>query len=118
MSFAQVKYVVDESMLKTEEDGDLEEQDVSPAPRPGQNVGAVEGETRKIRFNPEHHIMLEEARKIKKNAKAGDEISFPLEAKENFGMIAAQTAKQVIIQRIREAEKESIYGEFKNAKEK
>ena len=33
-------------------------------------------------------------------------------------MIAAQTAKQVIIQRIREAEKESIYGEFKNAKGK
>ena len=80
--------------------------------------GVKEGEVRKIRFNPEHHIMLEEAQKIKKNAKAGDEISFPLETKENFGMIAAQTAKQVIIQRIREAEKESIYGEFKNAEGK
>ena len=38
---------------------------------------------------------------------------FPLETKDNFGMIVAQTAKQVIIQRIREAEKESILNEFK-----
>lgn len=114
MSFAQVKYVVDESMLKTEEDGE-ENEDSVVAPTlsrsPDQSDG--KGETKKIRFNPEHHIMLEEARKIKKNAKSGDEIAFPLETKENFGMIAAQTAKQVIIQRIREAEKESIYGEFK-----
>mgnify|MGYP001574671138 FL=1 len=104
MSFAQIKYVVDESMLKTEEDAsdEIEEEEVK------------EGEIKKIRFNPEHHIMLEEARKIKKNAQTGDEIIFPLETKDNFGMIAAQTAKQVIIQRIREAEKESIYGEFKN----
>jgi len=103
MSFVQAKYVVDESMLKTEEDtsDENEEEEIK------------EGEVKKIRFNPEHHIMLEEAKKIKKNAKAGDEITFPLETKENFGMIAAQTAKQVIIQRIREAEKESIYGEFK-----
>lgn len=104
MSFAQVKYVVDESMLKTDEESDDE---------PAEETETKEGEARKIRFNPEHHIMLEEARKIKKNAKSGDEITFPLETKENFGMIAAQTAKQVIIQRIREAEKESIYGEFK-----
>jgi len=103
MSFAQAKYVVDESMLKPEDDtsDENEEEEVK------------EGEIKKIRFNPEHHIMLEEAKKIKKNAKAGDEITFPLETKENFGMIAAQTAKQVIIQRIREAEKESIYDEFK-----
>src|SRR3989338_2601315 len=106
MSFAQAKYVVDESMLKTEDDtsDENEEEEVKEV---------KEGEIKKIRFNPEHHIMLEEAKKIKKNAKAGDEINFPLETKENFGMIAAQTAKQVIIQRIREAEKESIYGEFK-----
>ena len=102
MSFAQIKYVVDESMLKTEED-ESEELDAAPTP-PTQH---------RVRFNPEHHIMLEEAQKIKKNAKAGDEMAFPLETKDDFGMIAAQTAKQVIIQRIREAEKESIYGEFK-----
>ena len=110
MSFAQAKYVVDESMLKTEEDESDDNEHEMP---PRQEVVSDIGEVKKIRFNPEHHIMLEEAKKIKKNAKAGDEITFPLETKENFGMIAAQTAKQVIIQRIREAEKESIYGEFK-----
>lgn len=103
MSFVQVKYVIDKSMLKAEEDASDENEEKE----------AKGGETKKIRFNPEHHIMLEEAQKIKRNAQSGDEIAFPLETKDNFGMIAAQTAKQVIIQRIREAEKESIYGEFK-----
>src|SRR3989304_2930515 len=99
MSFVQAKYVVDESMLKTDADEDDEnEHEMSPK----QEVVSDGAETKKIRFNPEHHIMLEEAKKIKKNAKSGDEITFPLETKENFGMIAAQTAKQVIIQRIRE----------------
>ena len=62
--------------------------------------------------------MLEEAQKIKKNAKAGDEITFLWKQKENFGMIAAQTAKQVIIQRIREAEKNQFTANSKNAKGK
>jgi len=110
MSFVQAKYVVDESMLKTDADEDDENEHEMPPKKESVSDGA---EVKKIRFNPEHHIMLEEAKKIKKNAKSGDEITFPLETKENFGMVAAQTAKQVIIQRIREAEKESIYGEFK-----
>ena len=75
MSFVQAKYVVDESMLKTEEESDDET---------AEEAVVKEGEVRKIRFNPEHHIMLEEARKIKKNAKAGDEITFPLETKRKF----------------------------------
>ena len=49
---------------------------------------------------------------MKGNAELGEEIIFPLETQEDFGRIAAQTAKQVIIQRIREAERESIVGEF------
>src|SRR3989344_5842818 len=69
MSVAQAKYVVDESMLKPEDDtGDENEEEE-----------VKEGEIKKIRFNPEHHIMLEEAKKIKKNAKSGDVITFPLE---------------------------------------
>ncbi|MEK7085273.1 MAG: NusA N-terminal domain-containing protein [Patescibacteria group bacterium] len=52
----------------------------------------------RVRYNPEHHILLEDARKIKKDAKLEDEIVFPLEAKDDYGRIAAQTAKQVIIQ--------------------
>ena len=56
--------------------------------------------------------MLEDAKKIKKGVELNDEIVFPLEAKEDYGRIAAQTAKQVIIQRIREAERTSIIDEY------
>jgi len=63
-------------------------------------------------FNPEHHIWLSDAKKIKKGAEVGEEISFPLENKGDFGRIASQTAKQVIIQKIREAERLSVLKEY------
>ena len=66
----------------------------------------------KVRFNDEHHLLIEDARKIKKDAVVGEEVVFPLEPKDDFGRIAAQTAKQVIIQKIREAEKVSVLGEY------
>lgn len=66
----------------------------------------------RLRFNPEHHILLDDAQKIRKDVKVDDEIVFPLESKDDFGRIAAQTAKQVIIQKIREAEKVSVFGDF------
>ncbi|KKP87738.1 MAG: Transcription termination factor NusA [Candidatus Nomurabacteria bacterium GW2011_GWA2_35_80] len=50
--------------------------------------------------------------KIKKDVELNDEVIFPLESKEDYGRIAAQTAKQVIIQRIREAERTSIINEY------
>ena len=56
--------------------------------------------------------MLEDAQRIKKDAKLDEEISFPLEAQEDFGRIAAQAAKQVIMQKIREAERASIISEY------
>lgn len=110
MSFSQIKYAVDESMLKTDDDKseDLDHDDAFKNGAPSDGA-----EIKKVRFNPEHHIMLDEAKKIKKSVNPGDEVVFPLETKDDFGMIAAQTAKQVIIQRIREAEKESILNEFK-----
>ena len=49
---------------------------------------------------------------MKKDAIVGEEITFPLETKKDYGRIAAQTAKQVIIQRIREAERASAMSEF------
>ena len=58
--------------------------------------------------------MIEDARKIKKDAQINDELIFPLETRDDFGRIAAQTAKQVIIQRLREAEKISILAEYKD----
>ena len=116
--FSQVKIVVDESMLKLEEEE--AETPITGAKTPEPEFPAVdeieeaEKEPRKVRFNPERHIMIEEARKIKKGVKPGDELVFPLETKEDYGRIAAQTAKQVIIQRIREAERESMLSEYKN----
>ena len=58
--------------------------------------------------------MLEEAEKIKPGAKLGDEIEIKLDTHEDYGRIAAQTAKQVIIQRIREAERESVFHLYKD----
>jgi N utilization substance protein A len=61
--------------------------------------------------NPKGEISLEEAKKTDESAELGDEIGFLLEM-EDFGRIAAQTAKQVIFQRVREAEWESVHREY------
>ncbi len=107
-SFLQVKIVVDETtarMINPEEGEEIDLGDTEDI--------RDEGDER-VRFNPEHHILLEDAKLIKSDAKLGDEIIFPLETQENYGRIAAQTAKQVIIQRIREAERGSIIDEYGN----
>ncbi len=102
--FSQIKIVVDESMLKPElADG---EEDVEDEETEG------EEEEKKIRFDEEKHIMLSTAKMIKRDTNVGDELIFPLESKDDFGRIAAQTAKQVIMQKIREAEKDSALSEF------
>lgn len=106
-TFNQIKIVVDESMLKPEEEDDGEEE-TAPEPLIEEHP---DGE-RLVRFDPEKHIMIETARLIKKDVALGEELIFPLESKDDFGRIAAQTAKQVIIQKIREAEKESALAEF------
>src|SRR5690606_24590285 len=57
-----------------------------------------------VEWNPAVHLTLEEARKRKPDAQIGDVIEEPVESVE-FGRIAAQTAKQVIVQKVREAER-------------
>jgi transcription termination/antitermination protein NusA len=57
-------------------------------------------------------IALEQARAYDLEAKVGDVMPIPL-AMEGFGRIAAQTAKQVIIQKVREAERDIVYSEYK-----
>ena len=80
-----------------------------------QNNDSGEGEEEKcLKFNPEKHITLEEAKKIRADAEVGEEIIFSLESKMEFGRIAAMTAKQVILQRIREVERDAIVSEFKS----
>lgn len=103
-SFYQIKIVADETTTRIDDpENGLKASDM-----------LLDEEDERPKFNAEHHITLEDARKIKKEAKVGDEIVFPLETKDDYGRIAAQTAKQVIIQRLREAEKESTLGEYKD----
>ncbi|MBX2866462.1 transcription termination factor NusA [Candidatus Kaiserbacteria bacterium] len=104
-AFEQVKTVVDESLVRMEEEGEEIEEVETPEVD-------EDGEEKLPRFDAEKHIMLENAKLIKGDAQLGDELVFPLEPKDDFGRIAAQTAKQVIIQKIREAEKESALKEF------
>lgn len=66
------------------------------------------------RFNPKTEMMLAEAKTTDKKAKIGDVLEIPLEISRDFGRMAAQTAKQVIIQKIREAERSMVYGSFKD----
>jgi len=61
--------------------------------------------------NPAIEITLEKAKTISKRASVGDIINVPVETKK-FGRIAAQAAKQVVIQGIREAERNMVYDEF------
>ncbi|MCB9812324.1 transcription termination/antitermination protein NusA [Candidatus Nomurabacteria bacterium] len=107
--FNQIKIVVDESMLKPEpeldEDGNPIDEEVE------ETTEGAEEDTR-VRFDEEKHIMINNARMIKKDVERGEELIFPLEPKDDFGRIAAQTAKQVIMQKIREAEKDSALAEF------
>ncbi len=100
--FEQVKEVVEKDKVVMREEGEIEDK----------KEGKENVEDEVIYFNPEHHIFLEDAKKIKKNVEAGEEIVFPLETKDDFSRIAAQTAKQVIIQKLREAEKVSVFSEY------
>ncbi len=61
----------------------------------------------------QRQITVEEARKDKADLNVGDEYIISLPFHDDFGRIAAQTAKQVIVQRIREAEREILFEEFK-----
>ncbi len=72
-----------------------------------------EKEEDKVKFNPEKHIMVEEAKKEKADAEEGEEIEKELITKDEYRRIAAQTAKQVILQKIREAERETVFQEYK-----
>lgn len=108
------EFVVDEEEEKPEE-GKKEERKSKKKEEIHEEVAPSEGVEEKLpRFNPERDLTLEEAKKIKKDAKVGDVIEEELEAKKDYGRVAAQTAKQVIIQRIREAERDAMYDEYKN----
>lgn len=105
------KLVVEDQELPTEEE--------LAALEAAQAAGAVEepeldenGNPIK-RFNPKLEIMVSEAKKIKPDADLNETLRMELDVPGEFGRMAAQTAKQVIIQKLREAERENVFGEFK-----
>ncbi|NTU99254.1 transcription termination/antitermination protein NusA [Candidatus Falkowbacteria bacterium] len=103
-----VKMVVEdlpEEMLEQLENG--EEGIVSDA------ASEEEGEEGK-KFNPKTEIQIKDAKLIKKTVKIDDELRIKLEPPVAYGRMAAQTAKQVIIQRLREAERDMVFSEFKD----
>ncbi len=108
MQFWQIKNVVEPSMLKSEEEIAKEESgEITP-----------DIDDLKIKFNPDRHILIEEARQYEPNVNIGETIAFSLPpADEGFSRIAAQTAKQVILQKLHEAEKESVLSNFKGLEE-
>lgn len=115
MEFIQVKTVVDrDSVIIRDEEEDAEAEANFKRSRKieEEKVELNEDGEKIVYYNPEHHIFIEDAKRIKKDAKVGDELVFPLEEKSDYGRIAAQTAKQVIVQKIREAEKVSVFNEY------
>jgi len=112
VKFWQVKQVVDESMIYSEEElAEMQQKREKAAPEGGEPRPDESG---RVRFNPEKHIMLAEAKKIKPKIKAGEDLETLLEPQGDYGRIAAQTAKQVILQRIREAERDVVFEEYKS----
>ena len=110
VTFTQVKTVVDENSVRPAlSEEELEHLRAHPELREQEKSD----EELMPRYDEEKHMMLEAARLFKSNAQIGDEIIFPLEQpEEDFGRVAAQTAKQVIVQRIREAERGIVMNEY------
>ncbi len=114
LAFEQVKTVVDESSVRFPIEG--EEVEEAPHAHPFHTEEEVLAEGELPRFDAEKHILLADAKLMKRGASVGEEIIFPLEPQDDFGRIAAQTAKQVVIQKVREAEKLSMMEEFSEKK--
>ncbi len=103
MKFSQVKLVVDENSVRVKEE--LEEGEVEKE--------RVESDEELLPvYNPDRHIWLKEAKAIKKGVEVGEELEFSLEDESDFGRIASQAAKQVILQKIREIERDSVKKEY------
>lgn len=110
VSFEQVKTVVDDTTVRFPLEGEELEEYAHPHAFHAEEEQLAEGEL--PRFDSEKHILLDDAKRMKRGANLGEEIIFPLEPQDDFGRIAAQTAKQVVIQKVREAEKLSMMEEF------
>lgn len=95
-------------------EGKPEEKKAEPAPAP---VVALNADGTPVpeepTFNPKLNLSLGQAREIKKDAELGEELKLELEIPSAFGRMAAMTAKQVITQRLREAERNMVFSDMK-----
>lgn len=118
LKFWKLKTAVDETTVRMTEDNLAEAGEAQNAPVKQKepiekiSIGTEPEETVLPRYNPDRHILFAEAKAIKPDVQLGEDLIFSLETHEDFGRIAAQTAKQVILQRLREAERSSILSEF------
>jgi len=106
-----VKEVVDETVREFVEE---KEEGMSEEVKRVKEEKVEDGVEKLPHYNPERDLTVEQAKEIKKDAAVNDVIEIELEQKKDYGRVAAQTAKQVIIQRIREAERDSMFEEYKN----
>ncbi|MEA2065170.1 MAG: transcription termination factor NusA [Patescibacteria group bacterium] len=115
-----VKTVVEDAPLEEESDfaedkkDENKNADLPLEKKKGDNLENDSLIEEKKKFNPRTEIQVSEALKIKKDIEIGEEIITELEPPEDYGRMAAQTAKQVIIQKLREAERDTLYEEIKN----
>ncbi|MBU3964159.1 transcription termination factor NusA [Patescibacteria group bacterium] len=117
VKFWQVFEVVDEDMIYSEEELEelkLKAEETGDAEEGLEKIGEADNEEKKVRFNPKKHIMIEEAKKTESKIQINEEFLVPLKADTDYGRIAAQTAKQVILQRLKEAERNAILEEYKS----
>jgi len=112
ISFEQVKSVVDETTVRFPAPDEESDEHLHSHQHSFHNEEEHLAEGELPRFDGEKHILLADAKLMKRGAAIGEEIVFPLEPQDDFGRIAAQTAKQVVIQKVREAEKLSMMEEF------
>jgi len=115
MKFFLLKEVVDESTREFIDPNAVEdnEEDIPEEAKDIIEDEEIEEEEKKPRFNPERDIMIDEAKEIYGDVELGQIVEEDLPTYTDFGRVAAQTAKQVIIQRIREAERNAMYTEYK-----
>ncbi|MEA3249584.1 MAG: transcription termination factor NusA [Patescibacteria group bacterium] len=97
-----------------EEESTVEGEEAEDGESPSAEVAGDEEEDEGPKFNPKTDIMITDAQELKKGAEIGEEIKTQLEVPAAFGRMAAQTAKQVIIQKIREAERTKLFNEFRD----
>jgi len=109
--FWQIKIVVDQDMIYSEEE--LEELRSRREDLKETESGHIEGEEqKKIVFNPDKHILIDEAKQIVPGIEVGQDLKLPLPSQIDFGRIAAQTAKQVLLQKIKEVERDAVMSRF------